>query len=325
MILKHTNPASLDVYLKENKWLLEAEQVKATSIPGSGNMNYVIRVHTADRSIILKQSVPYVEKYPQVEAPQERIHTEYLFYQYVAEMKTAKLYMPATIGFDSHNHILCMEDAGKMENAGIVYNNPSLLTESHIELLVDYLNDLHSFSANREKAPGFENSKMKTLNALHIFDFPFRENNGFNLDSVQPGLQNAALPYKQNSSLKKKVNELKAAYLASGNYLLHGDYYPGSWLIQKKGLKIIDPEFCFYGVQEFDLSVLVAHLKIAGCPTALLQKVTSKYVLPVNKSLLAAFTGIEILRRLIGLAQLPLQLSLSKKQNLLEEAVHLIE
>jgi len=44
-----------------------------------------------------------------------------------------------------------------------------------------------------------------------------------------------------------------------------------------------------------------------------------------NKALLAHFTGIEILRRLIGIAQLPLKLTLLEKKELLERAAKYIK
>jgi 5-methylthioribose kinase len=44
----------------------------------------------------------------------------------------------------------------------------------------------------------------------------------------------------------------------------------------------------------------------------------------VDVQLLSQFTGIEILRRLIGLAQLPLERSLEEKERLLELGYELV-
>jgi 5-methylthioribose kinase len=43
-----------------------------------------------------------------------------------------------------------------------------------------------------------------------------------------------------------------------------------------------------------------------------------------NEQLLNEFSGIEIIRRIIGLAQLPLTLTLEEKEGLLEEALQLL-
>lgn len=318
MILKDATIQQMGVFLKENNWLSAEEQLISTSIPGSGNMNYVVRVHTNLRTFILKQSMPYVQKYPSVVAPQERIITEFLFYKTISGNSGVQQHMPEIIGLDEENYILAMQDAGQMQDATALYHNPDLLNAEKITRLVDFLNNLHR-SSETEK-PVFENEKMKMLNALHIFDFPFKEENGFNLDTVQDGLQAAAMPYKQNEALKKKMQILKRIYLSDGNFLLHGDYYPGSWLINERRVKIIDPEFCFYGFNEFDLSVMVAHLKMAKCSKEIIDHAISSYAISCDNKLLYAFTGIEILRRLTGLAQLPLSLSLKEKQVLMEEA-----
>ena len=76
------------------------------------------------------------------------------------------------------------------------------------------------------------------------------------------------------------------------------------------GTNVIDPEFGFLGQPEFDLGVMLAHLKLAQQETAVQQQVLNQYQAPADfkPALLRAFIGTEILRRLIGLAQLPLSL-----------------
>ena len=115
-------------------------------------------------------------------------------------------------------------------------------------------------------------------------------------------------------------------YLAKGKHLLHGDFYPGSWLKTANGLKVIDPEFGFVGPAEFDVGVLVAHLLMAQQPSETIKVFLSTYEASsdFNQSLFARFTGIEIFRRLIGIAQLPLSLTLLQKKNLLETAADYI-
>ena len=70
--------------------------------------------------------------------------------------------------------------------------------------------------------------------------------NGFDLNTIQNGLQELSLKYKDNEQLKRTVEKLGKLYLGIGRTLVHGDYYPGSWLKTKTGVKIIDPEFSHY-------------------------------------------------------------------------------
>lgn len=139
-------------------------------------------------------------------------------------------------------------------------------------------------------------------------------------------MEEIAHTFKKNETLKQTAKELGDIYLSNGSYLLHGDYYFGSFLRSSDGIKVIDPEFCFYGNAEFDLGVLVAHLKLANQPESIQQIVEANYQASpdFDKQLFKKFIGIEIIRRLIGLAQLPLSLNLEQKTKLLSESVKLL-
>ncbi|MDP6909125.1 MAG: phosphotransferase, partial [Flavobacteriales bacterium] len=111
-----------------------------------------------------------------------------------------------------------------------------------------------------------------------------------------------------------------------GNKLLHGDFYPGSWLKTDSGFKMIDPEFCFMGPAEFELGVTVAHLKMAEQSESLIKDLFVYYHFDTkfDGTLFSKFAGMEIIRRIIGLAQLPLDLDLKERLDLLDEAYELV-
>ena len=109
---------------------------------------------------------------------------------------------------------------------------------------------------------------LRRLNHEHLFVYPYSEKNNFDLNDIKPGLQLLAQKMRQDTPLKNAAIQLGKRYLSEGTSLLHGDYYPGSWLKTKTGLRIIDPEFCFFGPKEYDLGVLRAHLKMAEQPSS---------------------------------------------------------
>jgi hypothetical protein len=47
---------------------------------------------------------------------------------------------------------------------------------------------------------------------------------------------------KGDTAFGTRVNELGEIYLADGAQLVHGDFFPGSWLRTPHGPMIIDPE-----------------------------------------------------------------------------------
>lgn len=325
-LLNENDLLTLRIYLSERGWLFEKEQIQMVEKPGEGNMNYVLRVQTNLRSFILKQSRAYVEKYPQIAAPEKRVVTESIFYEKVATVPEIQQRMPKILGIDKENNLLVLEDLGKSSDYSFLYELEKRISAVELSALVGYLNDLHGLFSKKTSDEELMNLEMRTLNFEHIFKYPFQIDNGFDLNLVQDGLQELALEVKLNVKLLEKIEKLGTVYLENGLHLLHGDFYPGSWLHTSAGIKIIDPEFCFYGFREFDLGVFIAHLYLTHHDYDLIERVKNEYTeyALLDTSLLSGFVGIEILRRLIGLAQLPLQMKLEQKKVLLDFAQDLI-
>lgn len=299
----------------------EKGEILVSSGPaGEGNMNLVLRVKTTNRSVILKQSKPYVRKYPQIAAPINRIEIEKAYYSLVETNPVLKSFSPKVLSYYSESHLLILEDLGLGSDLSFLYSGKNTLDQQTLKALAEYLNALHGLQI--ESFP--DNSAMKILNHEHIFNFPFELENGFDLNSIQPGLQEISLIYKRDMELKEALKKLGARYLTNGNTLLQGDFYPGSWLKVDDGLKIIDPEFGFLGDKEFDLGVLFAHFELGQQPESLKKKFLIEYQHPYSSTLLDQYQGVEILRRLLGIAQLPVALTLGQKKHLLEKGRELV-
>ena len=331
MLVDAQQPLVLQNYLRRRGWLDTGEVISSVEKPGEGNMNYTLRVITPNRTLIVKQSRSYVEKYPSIAAPADRAVTEGRFYEQVQSTPTLSTQMPQLLGIDAENNILILEDLGAASDFTFLYQPGRQLSEADALTLTAYLSDLHEQFVTHTPDPAFANHAMRALNNEHITNYPFLEDNGFDLNTIQPGLQELAMPYKRDATFKKIVQALGEMYVADAQTnkpvtLLHGDYYPGSWLQTATGTKIIDPEFCFYGPAEFDLGVMIAHLMMAEQPPAIIDTVLTHYepIPGFDEPLRKQFTGVEIMRRLIGLAQLPVSLSLDKKRDLLNEAHSLL-
>lgn len=309
----------------KNKWIDPSHNILSIEKPGEGNMNFVARVKTEASSIIIKQSRPWVEKYPQLEAPADRIFAETTFYNAIASDTICKSFCPDIIGFDMTNLVLALEDLGEGSDCTFMYKRGAPIENNFIKDLTTFISRLHNSSFPITKRYP-QNTELKKLNHTHIFHYPFLPENGFNLDTIQDGLQNVAMKYKENKELKSRLVDLGHVYLRTGKTLIHGDFYPGSWLNTTEGIKVIDPEFSHMGQPEFDLGVMIAHLKICRVDTVALNKVITDYQLPIgfDAQLFKGFCGAEIMRRTIGLAQLPLDLNLSEKVSLLAFAEHCI-
>ena len=301
-------------YLHSIAFLAPDEDVLQLAVAGEGNMNLTLRVITDRRRVILKRSFPWVEKYPEIPAPAERIAMEALFYERTAAQPAVSARMPRLLHFDPDTRTLLLEDLGAAASYADLYQGVELEIQE-LDSLLDYLGNLHRGGFG----PVIDNREMRRLNHQHIFELPLSPDNPVDLEAVCRGLSDCARRLAQQPGLPEALAALGRLYLAPGASLLHGDFYPGSWLRGLGGVKVIDPEFCFHGPPEFDLGVLLGHLVMTRQSPSLLDRVLQS-LNSLEVRLVQGFAGAEIVRRLLGVAQLPLGASLSQRQEMLEMA-----
>lgn len=324
LLLDAGKTAAIEHYLLAHRLLSPSELPCRIERAGAGNMNLVLRVSFGERSLILKQGRPWVEKYDHIAAPWERTLIEGWFYQEVQRAPAVAACMPRLLHLDEHNHILVLEDLGPATDLSSVYAG-SLLPLATLDELLGWLRALGRIQLAPPARELLTNRLMRALNHEHIFVLPLRNQNGLDLDAITPGLGDLANELRQDWTYGGRVAELGAQYLSDGPNLVHGDFFPGSWMQTPRGLHVIDPEFCFLGSREFDYGVMVAHLVLTGHPHGAIERVVtaaSDELLDVRVVL--GFAGIEIMRRLIGVAQLPVAYDLDTKRSLLDLSRRLV-
>ena len=304
-------------FLKDHSFIDEDTALLSLEKPGEGNMNYVLRAKMDDgSSFIIKQSRPWVEKYNQIDAPIDRILVERTYYERISKIDLLNSYSPQVLGVDKKSRIMIIEDLGEASDLTSVYKTDETFSQNEINSCIEYLNYLVKIN-DLKGMPS--NIKMRKLNHQHIFNLPLVEDNGFNLDDIQQGLQAVSKEFKSDDVLKQRIAELGDVYLGNGNVLVHGDFYPGSILKTKNGIHVIDPEFSFIGPSEWDIAIFIAHLLMAKVETDEAMNIFTRFEQSIqfNMQQFSGFVGTEIIRRIIGLAQLPLTLSLNEKHALL--------
>jgi len=311
--------SKLTLLLNKYNLLFDDEVLLKISKAGDGNMNIVLRVKSNKRSFIFKQSRPYVQKFKEIQAPIERINVEYNFYKSINQIESQRNF-PKIIGYVKDHFFMMLEDLGISDDFLDIYIKRKINKTSIIKL-TRILKDIHLCNYD-DSYP--LNNELKKLNHQHIFVLPFMKNNGFSLNSVQPGLEILANTFINKENLKNKSLVIGEKYLKKGKTLLHGDFYPGSWMQNDNKIFVIDPEFSFVGDLEFDLGVFIAHIIIATQNKKYLNEIISYYSNSVNIDLVTNYAGIEIIRRLTGLAQLPTNLTLKEKEVLLKLSEHLL-
>ena len=269
--------------------------------------------------MVVKQGRPWVEKYPHIPAPADRTLVEAAFYRAVADEDRVSSRMPVLLHVDDNSRILVLENVDGADFTSL-YDARGAMDVAVVDELLGYLTALHEVPLRDPARALFSNRDMRALNHEHIFRLPLAESNGLDLDRLTPGLQRVADALKRDAAFTARVSALGERYLEDGTALVHGDFFPGSWLDAARGPVVIDPEFCFRGAPEFDYGVMLAHLTLASQPASRIDRVYAALPAGRDRTLVRQFAGTEIMRRLIGVAQLPLEASLPQKQAWLEQA-----
>ncbi len=290
LLIDPANGGAVARYLVELGLLPPGPDPVQVSRAGDGNMNCTLRVVTPERRLIVKQGRPWVE--------------------------------PALVHVDRASRIIVLEDVDAPDYAPLY--SGARLDDATADALSRYLLCLHTCRIERDRSAIFANREMRSLNHEHIFRFPLQQASGLDLDAITPGLQAAADRLKRDAAFSDGVTALGGIYLADGPQLVHGDFFPGSWLQARRGPVVIDPEFCFLGHGEFDFGVMLAHLILAAQSSACVARVRDSIPPSYDRRLIDQFAGVEILRRLIGVAQLTLVASLKQKRAWLDGARELV-
>lgn len=306
------NVARVSARLRELGWIKHS--ISSLEIAGDGNMNRTYRAYLDDGgTIIVKQSVNHVVKFPKILAPIGRTEVEAKFYAAIGINPDLVEATPKLLGYDKSNALLAMQDLGENSDFRYLYQegNADDCTRKALRNLLRWLSALHGQDVSDDFP---QNDGMRHLNHEHIFVLPLQTSTheliGANFD---PQVRALAAEMASDKCLAQSARALGDVYLGKTDFdstpaLLHGDFYPGSWLRCNSSAYVIDPEFAFVGPAEFDLGVFSAHLIFSGFKTIDIEDTLRFYDPPdqYDRRLAERFTGIEILRRLIGFAQLPL-------------------
>jgi 5-methylthioribose kinase len=324
------NAPALRAYLLRRE-LAEVGDDVTLELAGAGNMNCVVRVRLANRSFILKQARPWVEKYPSIAAPVERAASEAGFYRLAGQNPDLAAMMPRLLDFDEEAALLILEDLAPATGLEGCYAGEARLDRGELTELARYTSALHGLTVPAHERPHFRNDAMRHLNHEHIFDVPLRTDGALSemLERITPGLDEAGETLRRDRRFCEAVYALGLRYLeCQGPSLIHGDLFPGSLLRAGDGtLRVIDPEFSFCGDPEFDIGVFYAHLLLSGHDDEMasfwLQAALEGK--PHSRSLALQYAGVEIMRRILGVAQLPIARSLAAKRELLDRSLILAD
>jgi 5-methylthioribose kinase len=236
---------------------------------GDGNLNLVFHLKefgATGKSMIIKQALPYArvvgESWP-LTLDRARIESEALMiHSAICPDLVPKVYhydhqLALTIMEDLSTHHIMRKGLIKRiryphfaEKIGIFLARTLFLTS---DLALDP-------KEKKKKAVQFINPEMCKITEDLVFTDPYydAETNQFN-----PLIESAVTKIWGNDKLKLEVAKLKEGFLTHGQALIHGDLHTGSIMVTNESMKVIDPEFSFYGPMGFDIGAVIANLLLS--------------------------------------------------------------
>lgn len=254
----------IDLVLARTNFFPSKDEISIEEI-GDGNINYVYRLveKESGKSLVVKHSDALLRSSQRpLDLKRSKIEARAL------EIKRDLCpgMVPEVYYYDEDESIIIMEDISAYKNlryellAGKIYPK---LSEDLAEFLVQSLLPTADLVANRKEkkeAMGFFiNPDLCDISEDLVFTEPYY--NYKNRNILSPGTEDFVEErlYK-NFSLQGKVLKLKDRFQSYSQGLLHGDLHTGSVFVNEDGIKVIDPEFAFYGPFGYDIGNLWGNL-----------------------------------------------------------------
>lgn len=245
-------------YLKDNFDFFNKEDDLLCEEIGDGNINYVFKVINpqSGKSLVVKQADVLLRSSGRpLDIYRSKIEAEVLKIQ-------DKLYpgsVPKVYGYDDKKALLIMEDISNYKNL-----RKELLNENIYESLSDNLSDflgntlipmtdlVISRADKKENVKKFTNPELCDITEDLVLTEPYFNYKDRNI--ITEGLENFVREnLYEDKVLHTEVLKLKDRFQNYSQSLIHGDLHSGSIFVNENGIKVIDPEFSFYGPIGYDV------------------------------------------------------------------------
>ena len=239
---------------------------------GDGNINYVFQVRSCKdgRSVIVKQADKRLRSSGRpLDIYRSRIEAQAL----QLESRLAPDYIPEVYHYDETMAALSMEDISAYRNlrkellAGRIYGH---LAENISTFLAQSLLPTTDLVLDRRekkrRVQFFTNPELCDITEDLVLTEPYcaEPMNPRNKNIVTPGNEEFVREFLyEDEALHAEVAALRNGFMNNAQALIHGDLHSGSIFANEQGIKIIDPEFAFYGPMGYDIGNVIGNLFFA--------------------------------------------------------------
>lgn len=235
---------------------------------GDGNINYVFRVWSREdgHSVIIKQADKLLRSSGRpLDVYRNKIEAEILR----LEGELAPSYVPQVYYYDETMCAVSMEDISAYKNLrkelaeNRVYGHlAENLSTFLAETLLPTTDLVISAGEKKRRVKFFTNPELCEITEDLVLTEPYYDYKGRNI--LTPGNEDFVRRFLyEDEELKGQVGLLRERFMNNAQALLHGDLHSGSIFANGDGIKVIDPEFAFYGPMGYDIGNVIGNLFFA--------------------------------------------------------------
>ena len=251
-------------YVKEKNLFSENADLTVKEI-GDGNINYIFKVENKidGKSIVLKQADKLLRSSGRpLDLTRSKIEANILR----IENNLAPHFVPEIYFYDEIMCVLAMEDISEYKNlrteliAGKIFPNFADNISEFLSRTLLLTTDLFMNKFEKKKnVKEFINPELCDISECLVFTEPYDNNRNRNIITAGNEEFVENILYK-NEDLHFAILKLREKFMNYSQSLIHGDLHSGSIFINEKGIKIIDPEFSFYGPMAYDIGNVIGNL-----------------------------------------------------------------
>ena len=251
-------------YVKEKNLFSENANLTVKEI-GDGNINYIFKVENKidGKSIVLKQADKLLRSSGRpLDLTRSKIEANILR----IENDLAPHFVPEIYFYDEIMCVLAMEDISEYKNlrteliAGKIFPNFADNISEFLSRTLLLTTDLFMNKFEKKKnVKEFINPELCDISECLVFTEPYDNNRNRNIITAGNEEFVENILYK-NEDLHFAILKLREKFMNYSQSLIHGDLHSGSIFINEKGIKIIDPEFSFYGPMAYDIGNVIGNL-----------------------------------------------------------------
>jgi 5-methylthioribose kinase len=232
---------------------------------GDGNLNLVFKVRDGSGgSLLVKQALPYVraagEGWP---LSPERAAFEARALE--IEHRHAPGRVPEPYWFDEVMKLNAMENLADHQvirfplMKGTRFKNLGSIIGDFLARTLYATSDFALDSADKRLLMAkFVNTELCRISEDLIFTEPYLPDAPRN--RWNPRIDDDVRSFQADDELKAEAAKLKHRFMTSSQALLHGDLHTGSIMANSHDVRVIDPEFAFFGPMAFDIGAFVGNL-----------------------------------------------------------------